>query len=187
MVRSECQSVVYMFLIDAFAIPTQLLVEKLVLGVPKYTRCTENLNFLVVVDLHITPCTQNQPNANGIEVTLCEFKRNVDRNKLAEQQGKCCRLNVALLEDSEPIRISDRVITTTRVIYDCCQDKLIAIEKGMDDIYLVYLIDNAEAPTDQMLLDDVLVQSITTLYQWKAIIFLYLINSGSNNCYSLAL
>ena len=50
--------------------------------------------------------------ANRIEVALCEFKKNVDRNELAEQQGKCCRFNVALLEDSNTINISDRISTT---------------------------------------------------------------------------
>ncbi|KAI8370184.1 hypothetical protein EDC96DRAFT_573698 [Choanephora cucurbitarum] len=64
--------------------------------------------------------------ANGIEVALCKFKKNVERNKLAEQQGKCCRLNVFLLEYSEPINISDRVITT---IWSGCRGKIIAIEK----------------------------------------------------------
>ncbi|OBZ89893.1 hypothetical protein A0J61_02045 [Choanephora cucurbitarum] len=51
--------------------------------------------------------------ANDIEVALCEFEKNVDRNELAEQQGKCHRLEVALLEDLEPINISDKIITAT--------------------------------------------------------------------------
>ncbi|KAI8053143.1 uncharacterized protein B0P05DRAFT_308037 [Gilbertella persicaria] len=50
---------------------------------------------------------------NGIEVALCEFKRNTDRRKLTEQQGKCCRLNVALLEDLKTIDINDRIIAIT--------------------------------------------------------------------------
>ncbi|KAI8370847.1 hypothetical protein EDC96DRAFT_542753 [Choanephora cucurbitarum] len=50
--------------------------------------------------------------ANGIEVVLCEFKKNVDRNELAEQQGKCCRFDVALLEDLNTINIGDTIVTT---------------------------------------------------------------------------
>ncbi|KAI8334096.1 hypothetical protein EDC96DRAFT_568658 [Choanephora cucurbitarum] len=49
---------------------------------------------------------------NGIEVVLCEFKKNVDRNELDKQQGKRCRLKVSLLEDLNTINISDIIITT---------------------------------------------------------------------------
>ena len=50
--------------------------------------------------------------ANRIEVALCKFKKNVDRNELAEQQGKCCRFSIALLEELNTINISDKKITT---------------------------------------------------------------------------
>ncbi|KAI8334940.1 hypothetical protein EDC96DRAFT_568553 [Choanephora cucurbitarum] len=121
--------------------------------------------------------------ANGIEVALCEFKKNVNRNELIEQQGKCCRFDVALLEDLNTINISDKIVTT---IWDC-QGKLITIEKGMDAIYLAYPIGNVEALTDRILFYDVLVQGMITSYQWNASIFSYLINSGSNDRYSHAL
>ncbi|KAI8375677.1 hypothetical protein EDC96DRAFT_303756 [Choanephora cucurbitarum] len=51
--------------------------------------------------------------SNGIEVALCEFKKNMEARKLAEQQGKCCRLNLALLEDLKSIRINDRILAMT--------------------------------------------------------------------------
>ncbi|KAI8327529.1 hypothetical protein BD560DRAFT_417970 [Blakeslea trispora] len=51
--------------------------------------------------------------ANGTEIALCEFKKDMDRRKLSEQQGKCCRLNVSLLEDLKTINVNERIIAVT--------------------------------------------------------------------------
>ncbi|KAI8376635.1 hypothetical protein EDC96DRAFT_540892 [Choanephora cucurbitarum] len=107
--------------------------------------------------------------ANGIEVSLCEFKKNVDKNELAEQQGKYCHLNVSLLEWLITINLSDKIITTIwgdmgLYLPSGCQANPFAIEKDMGDIYLAYPIGNVEALTDRILLDAVLIQSMNQFY-----------------------